>query len=67
MKNENEGMLPNGTRYIKSNDLSKNCLPQAAKLSERPEREKVIGKQDIINLKIALETAKTIKEFFKLV
>ena len=35
--------------------------------SKRPKRDTVIGQEDIINLKIALGTAKTIEEFIKLV
>ena len=32
-------------------------------LSKRPKRQHVINRDDIINLKIALETSKTLKEF----
>lgn len=35
------------------------------KLTGRPERETAIGNDDIINLKIALETSKTLEEFLE--
>lgn len=34
------------------------------KLSRRPNRETVIGREDILNLRIALETSRTWEEFF---
>jgi hypothetical protein len=36
-------------------------------LGGRPERETIIDENDIINLKIALETSKNFKEFLSLV
>ncbi len=33
------------------------------KLSRRPERDKVINSEDILNLRIALETSRTWEEF----
>lgn len=34
-------------------------------LEGRPERERVIGHDDLVNLTIALQTSKTIDELFK--
>ena len=36
-------------------------------LGGRPERDTIIGSDDIMNLQIALETCKTFKEFFAVV
>jgi len=36
-------------------------------LGGRPVREKVIGQEDMLNLRIALNTAHTVEEFVKMV
>jgi hypothetical protein len=33
------------------------------KLTGRPQRQKVIGKEDQLNLRIALETSRTVEDF----
>lgn len=36
-------------------------------LEGRPERDTIINKEDILNLKIALNTAKSLQDFFSVV
>jgi hypothetical protein len=36
-------------------------------MTGRPVREKVIGQEDLLNLRIALNTARTLEEFVKMV
>jgi hypothetical protein len=56
------GMAPNelSDNLKKSNIADKVSIPF---LGGRPDRELVINGDDILNLQIALETSKTIKEF----
>lgn len=44
--------------------INKKCIPF---LEGRPQRDTVIGEDDILNLKIALETAKSFSAFLEMI
>ena len=45
--------------------VEKNIVKEDSKESSKPEREKVIQKEDLLNLKIMLGNAKSVDDFIK--